>query len=102
MYPGSWVFYSFTVDAELDPAGFQLMMVPQTIDTDIVAVLKRKGYPISLSDQTFNLVPCTHCRVTVITNAKLQTTWNVGIYGNTKGGAFTIRLTMFRKRGAPL
>lgn len=92
----TWGYYSFTIDADVEPDALQIQVVPSQAVFNVTTVLKRSDYPISLTDSTFNTEACSHCRITVMTRQKFQATWYLGVYTGSTGGDFNIRMNMYQ------
>jgi len=90
----TWGYYTFTIDADIEPAGFKLDVIPTNAAFNLTTVLKKAQHPITLSDSTFKSNPCTHCRITVMTRQKLQGTWYVGVYAGATGGEFELKVKL--------
>jgi hypothetical protein len=67
----TWGYYTFTIDADIEPEGFKLDVIPTNAAYNLTTVLKKAQHPITLTDSTFKANPCTHCRYTSLARSLL-------------------------------
>ena len=90
----TWGYYTFTIDPDIEPAGFRLSVIPTNAAYNITTVLKKAQHPITLTDSTFKSKACTHCRISVMTRQKLQGKWYIGVYAGATGGEFDLKVKL--------
>eukprot|EP00960_Hanusia_phi_P030549 748699-Hanusia_phi.AAC.3 len=92
----TWGYFYFDITPDMTPDGFRVSVIPVSARYNLTTVLKKATFPISLTDNTFRELPCSSCRVTVMSKLALQSRWYIGVYAGSTGGSFDIRVQLLQ------